>query len=123
MQHHPKKSKDLIPKVAENLSLPEDLVKDFIKFYWEKVRSTLSSLDHVKVHVHNLGDFNIKHWKIDETIASYQKYDEKRETEGKNNRYDNASTIAKLHNLKEMISEEKQKSDFIKLHKRQNNEQ
>lgn len=119
---YPKKSKDLIPRVASELSLPEDLVKDFVKFYWEKVRASLSSLEHVKVHVHNLGDFNIKHWKIDETIASYQKYDEKKENEGKFNKYDNVTTVAKLHHLKEMINEEKQKSDFIKLHKRQNNE-
>ena len=72
----PKKAKELIPKVAVELDIPEQLVKDVTDFYWQEIRKSLSSLKHSRIHITNLGDFTIKHWKLDDKIDKLEKFKE-----------------------------------------------
>lgn len=116
----PKKAKDFIPTVANKLTLPEDLVEDVINYYWQEIRKSLSSLKHNRIHLTNLGDFTIKHWKIDDKIQMLEQWEEKNKLKGMQEltaRFKTAETLFDLKNIKKLTEEENQRKDFIKLHK------
>ncbi|NBX97505.1 hypothetical protein EBQ81_01395 [bacterium] len=120
----PKKAKDFIPDVASDLGIPDDLVKEVVNYYWEEVRRSLSSLKHQRVHITNLGDFTIKHWKIDEKVESLKKWEENNKLKGLQEitkRFKVAETLYDLNNIKGLISKENQRKEFIKLHKKKSN--
>ncbi len=117
----PKKAKDFIPDVAEQLHLSEDVVKDVISFYWQDIRKNLSSLSHSRIHLTNLGDFTIKHWKIDEKIEMLEKWEETNKLKGLQEitaRFKTAEILYNLKNLKKIVQEENQRKEFITLHKK-----
>lgn len=64
----PKKVKDLIPKLASELQLSEQEVKSVLDVYWDKIRKTLSSLEHNRVYLRGLGTFYLKPWAVDKTL-------------------------------------------------------
>jgi hypothetical protein len=117
----PKKAKDFIPSVAEQLHFSEDVVKDVVDYYWRNIRKSLSSLDHSRIHLTNLGDFTIKHWKIDEKIEGLEKWEETNKQKGLQQitaRFKTAETLYDLKKLKGLVEEENQRKEFIKLHKK-----
>ena len=116
----PKKAKQFIPNVASELALPEELVEDVINYYWQEIRKSLSNLKHNRIHITNLGDFTIKHWKIEDKIQMLEQWEEKNKLKGMQEltaRFKTAETLFDLNNLKKIIEEENQRKDFIKLHK------
>ena len=116
----PKKAKQFIPKVASELALPEDLVEDVINYYWQEIRKSLSTLKHNRIHLTNLGDFTIKHWKIDDKIQMLEQWEENNKLKGLQEltaRFKTAETLFDLKNIKKIVEEENQRKDFIKLHK------
>lgn len=118
---HPIKAKALIPEVASDLNLPEDLVKEVTSYYWEEVRKSLSTLTHQRVHLTNLGDFVIKHWKLEEKIDSLEKWEESNRLKGMQEitaRFKTAENLFNLKNIKTLMEQEAQRSTFIKLHKK-----
>jgi nucleoid DNA-binding protein len=121
----PKKAKELIPSVAEKTGVSEELVKQITSYYWQEVRRQLSSLQHSRVHITNLGDFVIKHWKLEEKIKMYEQFEEKNKQKGMQQitaRFRTAEKLFDLYNIKKIINEEKQRADFIKIHKNASNE-
>lgn len=117
----PKKAKDFIQDVAEQLHFSEDVVKDVVDYYWRNIRKSLSSLDHSRIHLTNLGDFTIKHWKIDEKIEGLEKWEETNKQKGLQQitaRFKTAETLYDLKKLKGLVEEENQRKEFIKLHKK-----
>ena len=121
----PKKAKQLLPEVAEKVDLSEQAVKDIIDFYWQEVRKSLSSLKHSRVHITNLGDFTIKHWKLDDRITMIEKFKENFKQKGLQEivtRFRTDETLFDLKAIKKMMEEEQQRKDFIKLHKTQSHE-
>jgi nucleoid DNA-binding protein len=120
----PKKSKEYIPVVAEELSIPDKLVEDVINYYWQEVRKSLSSMKHSRIHISNLGDFVVKHWKLDEEIKFLEKWEESNKQKGMQQMTARFKTVENLLNLKavkEVMKEEGQRKDFIKLHKKRTN--
>lgn len=116
----PKKAKVFIPIVASELALPEELVEDIVNYYWQEIRKSLSSLKHNRIHLTNLGDFTIKHWKIDDKIQMLEQWEEKNKLKGMQEltaRFKTAETLFDLKNIKKLTEEENQRKDFIKLHK------
>lgn len=121
----PRKAKDFIPEVANQLSLSEKLIEDVVAFYWQEVRKSLSSLKHNRIHITNLGDFTIKHWKIDEKVKMLEKWEENNKQKGMQQmtaRFKTAETLFDLKSLKTIMEGENQRKDFIKLHKSKSNE-
>jgi hypothetical protein len=115
-----KKSKEFIPDVANKLNLSEELVEDLVNCYWQEIRKSLSGLKHVRIHLTNLGDFTIKHWKLDDKIDQLEKWEENNRLKGLQEvtaRFKTAETLYDLKNIKKIIEEENQRKDFIKLHK------
>ena len=121
----PKKAKYLIPIIATNLNIPEQVVEAVVLHYWEEVRKALSGLSHQRIHLTNLGDFYIKHWKLDEKISSLEKWEESNKQKGMQQitaRFKTAEMLFDLKALKKIMDEERQRKDFISLHKIKNNE-
>lgn len=117
----PKKAKDFIPEVAKETTLPPEVVTTIINYYWENVRKSMSGLKHSRIHITNLGDFTIKHWKLDDKILMLEQFEEKTRLKGLQQmtaRYKTAETLYDLRNLKKIIEEEQQRAEFIKMHKR-----
>lgn len=118
---HPKKAKQLIPDVAEETGLTEDCISDIVSFYWSEVRKSLSSLTIHRVHITNLGDFVIKHWKLDPLIEGLQKWEENNKLKGMQEitaRFRTAETLFGLKAVKDSIEKENQRQEFIKKHKK-----
>ncbi len=116
----PKKAKDFIPDVAKELNLQESLVEDLIDYYWQEVRKSLSGLKHQRIHLTNLGDFVVKHWKIDDKIESLEKWEETNKQKGMQQmtaRFKTAENLFELKEIKKVLEEETQRKNFIKLHK------
>jgi hypothetical protein len=110
--------------VAVEKDLSEDVVSAIITFYWQEVRKSLSSLKHPRVHITNLGDFVVKHWKLEEKTKKLEKFEESNRLKGLQQmtaRFKIAETLYDLKALKEIMEEEKQRADFIKLHKKKTN--
>lgn len=117
----PKKAKEFIPEVAQELAIPQETVEAVLRYYWERVRKSMSSLEHIRIHLTNLGDFNVKHWKMDEKIEMLEKFEERCKLKGMQQmtaRYKTAETLYELKKLKGLMDEEQQRRDFIRLHKR-----
>ena len=117
----PRKAKEFIPKVAEKTGLSTEAVEGIISYYWQEVRKSLSGLKHSRVHITNLGDFVVKHWKLDDKIDILEKFEENNKQKGLQQmtaRYKTAETLYDLKNLKKIMAEEKQRAEFIKMHKR-----
>lgn len=113
----PTKVKELIPGVSERLGLTEKEGKLIAGFYFEKVRSTLSTLASPKVMVDNLGTFYVKHWLFDKYIKKFQCFIQSpRCTDIVKERA--AENLKLLFTIKEMHEGEKQRKSFVKLHKR-----
>lgn len=121
---HPKKAKEFIDDVAKEVGLSKEVVESIIAFYYRQLRQNLSSLSYNRVHVTNLGDFTIKHWKIDDKIEKLEKFEENNKAKGLQKitaRFKTAESLYELKNLKKIIDEENQRKDFIKLHKKKKN--
>lgn len=81
----------------------------------------MSGLQHARIHLTNLGDFTIKHWKLDDKIRMLEQFEEKNRLKGMQQmtaRYKTAETLYDLRNLKKLMEEEQQRAEFIKMHKR-----
>jgi nucleoid DNA-binding protein len=121
----PKKSKDLIEEVAKQTGISEHLVKEITSFYWQEVRKSLSSLKHARIHITNLGDFTIKHWKIQDKIKMLESFEENNRQKGLQQmtaRFKTAETLFDLRAVEKLLQEENQRKDFIKLHKTKSDE-
>lgn len=118
----PKKAKEFIENVATQVGLAKEVVDSIISFYYRELRQNLTSLSHYKVHVTNLGDFGIKHWKVDDKIDKLQRFEENNKAKGLQKitaRFKTAESLYELNALKKLIEEENQRKEFIKLHKKQ----
>lgn len=121
---HPKKAKEFIDEVVSEVGTSKEVVESVIAFYYRQLRNSLSSLSHSRIHVTNLGDFTIKHWKIDDKIDKLQKFEEKSRAKGLQKitaRFKTAESLYELTSLKKLVEEETQRKDFIKLHKTKSN--
>lgn len=54
--------------MAKELQLSESEVKSVLDVYWDRVRKTLSSLEHNRVYLKGLGTFYIKPWSVDKNL-------------------------------------------------------
>lgn len=117
---HPKKAKRDVGVVAQEVDLPESVVKDVVDYYWREVRRTLSSLSYPRVHITNLGDFTIKHWKLDDMIDKHEKFEESNKQKGMQQmtaRFKTAENLFALRNMKRLIDEEKDRKEIVKVTK------
>lgn len=68
----PKKHKEFKEGIAKELGIHENVVDDFLSFYYSKIRTSLSSLDYPKIQVDGLGTFSIRKNKLEQKIKKYK---------------------------------------------------
>lgn len=118
---NPKKSRELIPEVAQEVGLPQNIVEAVVKMYWREVWESLTTLSAPKVHVENLGDFNVKHWLLEKEIGKCEGFEANTRLQGKSkyvSGVDIKDKIVLLKNIKAEIEEENQRKEFIYEHKK-----
>lgn len=113
----------MIKQTAQQLNLPEELVRDVIKYYYKDIRKSLSALDHVRVVVTGLGFFNIKYWsvkyrldKFKNMLKAYEPYNDSRSEPIKK---DIREKIDQLQYMYEVCEGEKIKKEKIKAKRRE----
>lgn len=109
----PIKSKELLVNTAMEMNLPVNVVTLIAQEYWRDVREALSDLTYDRIHVTCLGDFTVKHWKLEGTLEILHKSVAKYPQNMSIPEY-----IEKIEKLKGCIQEEQQRKEFIKTHKR-----
>ena len=65
---NPKSHKEFKKGIAEKIGVHQDVVDDFIAFYYDKVRKNLSELTYPSINIDNLGTFNIRKMKLEKAI-------------------------------------------------------
>lgn len=110
----PVKTKELYPQVASETGHTEEEVRMVAEFFFSQVREALSNLIDVRIHLHNLGDFTVKHWLIDKEIDRCNQIIKHRASLSVplKNRIDKLLSVRKIH------LEETQRKDFIYNHKK-----
>lgn len=68
---NPKKYKNILDEVYNNLGGDPNLVDDVLDFYWSNVRKCISSVSHPKLNIENLGILQLKNGQLDKTITKY----------------------------------------------------
>ena len=117
----PINSKEFILPTAVMVELPKSVVKDIVNYYWQEIRQSMGSMKHPRLHIANLGDFVVKDWKLNERIRRIELFDQNNKQKGLqliNARFRTAETIYNLKQVKKQIELEKQRAEFIKLHKK-----
>ena len=114
---NPKKSNKLYKEVSEELDLTEDLVQDFIEFYYKEIRRNLTDLLHPRINVDGLGHFVAKTFIIRKAIPKYQKFLEVQSTETFAEYFNKKNTETKLNaliNLENKLTEIEHKKEIFK---------
>ncbi len=114
----PLKTKELFPQIAKDTNCTEDEVRAVADFFWSEVRQSLSALSDIRIHLHNLGDFTIKHWLIDKEVERCRNIITNRSQLSKPLQ----TRIDQLLGAKEIHQEEVQRKEFIYNHKKLANE-
>ena len=114
---NPKKSNKLYKEVSEELDLTEDLVQDFIEFYYKEIRKNLTDLLHPRINVDGLGHFVAKTFIIRKAIPRYQKFLEIQSTETFAEYFNKKNTETKLNaliSLESKLTEIEHKKEIFK---------
>lgn len=61
---NPRKAKELLPELAQEMNLPLELLEDLHDFYWKDVRRMVTSLEYPHIRVNNLGSWHSRRSEI-----------------------------------------------------------
>lgn len=65
---NPKKHKEFKKGISDELKIHQDVVDDFISFYFNQIRIELSNLSATHIWVQGLGTFSLKKAKLEKSI-------------------------------------------------------
>jgi nucleoid DNA-binding protein len=117
---NPKKPKNILKDLHEDLELNQTLVNDVIDFYWNNVRKSISSVVYPRINIENFGVFEVKLKNITGTIIKYEHTlnSFKGDTFTKYQRYQAIkSRLDILLNTKETLLEERKRKETIKTNR------
>jgi len=108
----PHKSRNIIPEVANHLSLNKELTENVINFYYDKVRETLNESTDLQISLDRLGTFQIKESSLLTYKKRFKSFIENTEPEKlsfiKYNKYSEVlKNFKKIDELLEKIEDEK----------------
>lgn len=119
----PKKLKHLLPIIALQNKEDLSLLTKLSSFYWDNVRETLSTTDHMRVNLINLGVFVRKTWNVDKminkvtsTLNALEKTN--RVAVIKNLKID----LEHLHRVKEFQRKEQERKEQVKVKRNEYNQ-
>ena len=114
---NPKKHKNLLKNLHEDLGLDQDLVELAMDFYWSNVRKTIISVAYPRINIENLGIFEVKLKTLQKTIFKYENSLQKLANANfaEYPRYENMKKrLDILENTREVILTERQRKKQIK---------
>lgn len=112
-----KKDKHILKEVADNESEDFELLKRLLDFYWEEVYRVLTTTDHDRVRIMNLGTFTRKTWNLDPMIKKYENLHNKNYFGLKGERVKNDLDL--LYKMKEREQYVKNRTNELKKKKKQ----
>jgi hypothetical protein len=118
----PKKVKQLLPDVATQLYMQLELVEAVSKFFWVTTRKALAEAPKLSIHLPNLGDFEIKHWKLNDELASAERSLATINCNERPNQHTVKTMTEKVSLLQRLVRMkvgEDQRKEFIKKHKKE----
>lgn len=114
---NPKNHKEFRKNIAEEVGVHENVVDDFVAFYYAKVRKALSSLDHPNILIDGLGTFKVRKTRLIKSIkATKSKLGDLNNTNFKhfNKRVTEEEKIKKMEDLLDEINENIEKKKEFK---------
>lgn len=69
----PKKPKEIIKQLSEEIDVPVDTIDDIVESYYKEIRKTLSDMQHIKVNVLGIGDFIMRRSIVSASIKNCNK--------------------------------------------------
>jgi hypothetical protein len=104
----PKKPKQIVKIVSEELDVPQELVDDLSTFYYKTLRKKLSNVEGLKYNVNGLGSFLIRNTGVNKAIRKFESM-KKGMGDATFNNYHNRkiieSRLEKLYQINEKIKE------------------
>lgn len=76
----PKKYSNIYDELAEDLDIDRSFIVHCVEFYYADLRSTLTDLEHLRIYVPGLGNFNIKKGVVERDIKRFSSILEKNNT-------------------------------------------
>jgi nucleoid DNA-binding protein len=70
----PTRVKDVISPIAHKHGLSKELSEKILQSYWGYVREKMSSIEHPRIMLPNLGTFTAKPWSVDRKVKDVSKY-------------------------------------------------
>lgn len=98
----PKKPKQIINQVSEELDLPVAMVDDIVSLYFKSLRRKLSDLEDTKINVSGLGHFLIKQSGVNKAIKKYESMNQGMATDTFINYHNKKTVLARLDKLYEI---------------------
>tara|TARA_R100000278_G_C5466822_1_gene162987 strand:- start:559 stop:945 length:387 start_codon:yes stop_codon:yes gene_type:complete len=117
---NPKKSKEFIQEISEDLNIDTDLVEDLVDFYYKECRDVLSNLKHIRLNIEGLGHFISRPNLIKKAISRYTKALSNHDTSTFAAYYNKKNLENKLELLKNTMKQhnlEKEKKENFKNNK------
>jgi len=114
---NPKKHKNLLKDLHEDLGLDQDFVNAVMDFYWSSVRKTIISVAYPRINIENLGIFEVKLKTLQKTMFKYENSLQKLANANfaEYPRYENMrKRLDILEGAREIILTEKQRKKQIK---------
>tara|TARA_R110002020_G_scaffold473877_2_gene703828 strand:- start:478 stop:852 length:375 start_codon:yes stop_codon:yes gene_type:complete len=103
---NPKKSKDFIEEIGENLDLDKQLLEDLIDFYYKECRQVLSNLKCTRLDIQGLGHFVSRKNLVNKAVTKCTKSLKNHDT----------STFAAYYNKKNLETKLELLKDLMLLH-------
>ena len=104
----PKKPKQIVKIVSEELDVSQELVDDLSTFYYKTLRKKLSNVEGLKYNVNGLGSFLIRNTGVNKAIKKFESM-KKGMGDATFNNYHNRkiieSRLEKLYQINEKIKE------------------
>jgi len=118
---NPKKSKNFIKEISEDLEVSPDLVEDLVDFYYKECRSILSNLSHIRLNIEGLGHFVSRPNLMEKAIKRYTKALQNHDTSTFSAYYNKKNIEKKLELLNNSLihhNQERDKKDKFKKSKK-----
>ena len=117
---------ELVPIIAERLGKPEYMVDSVLKQYWKAIRTALSSLEHSRIQVYNVGTFMVKPTCLNRRLILKQKLldrPSKNYPKGRFIKEEIQREVSELAGLQQLLKSETERKELIKEKKRRYNDE
>lgn len=112
------KKGDIIPEVAQDLGLDEDIVRIAVGAYWKELITSVRDLKHLNILVHEIGEMRVVRSRLEQIEENMRRYMSRYDSESI--QYTSvAAKIEKIGELKKLRDLEYQKRNGVKQRRKE----